>query len=127
MHIIFVLILITNNVLANEKLIIASGKGNIEEVTKLLKEGVNIAAHDSEWNTPLMKASENGHLEIVKLLIENGADISIQQSIAPEYTALIVASIKGHLEIVKYLVEHGAHISTSDIEGMTAVKHACEQ
>jgi len=29
-----------------------------------------------------MKASENGHLEIVKLLIENGADISIQQSIA---------------------------------------------
>ncbi|ETR68954.1 MAG: hypothetical protein OMM_04251 [Candidatus Magnetoglobus multicellularis str. Araruama] len=40
---------------------------------------------------------------------------------------MIVASIKGHLEIVKYLVEHGAHISTSDIEGMTAVKHACEQ
>jgi ankyrin repeat protein len=45
----------------------------------------------SEGSTALMLATFLGHLEIVKLLIENGADCKIQNQLG--YTALIVAFI----------------------------------
>ena len=45
-----------------------------------------------------------GHLEKVKYLVENGADINSKY--ANGSTALMHAAEKGHLEIVKYLDEH---------------------
>ena len=51
----------------------------------------------------LIKASSNGHLEIVKYLHENGADITAQNNYAIKY-----ANLNGHLEIVKYLYKYGA-------------------
>jgi len=49
------------------------------------------------WNY-LCWAAERGHLEVVKYLIENGANIHA----ADDY-ALRWAAYNGHLEIVKYL------------------------
>ena len=55
------------------------------------------------WNeTSLITASENGHLEIVKDLVENGADVNSKDEDGK--IALNKASSSGHLEIVKYLV-----------------------
>ena len=54
-------------------------------------------------NEELLWASENGHLEIVKLLIENGADVS-----AKDNEAFRMASENGYLEIVRLLIENGA-------------------
>ena len=55
-----------------------------------------------------MNASENGHLEIVKYLVERGADLNAKAN--SKSTALIYAYKEDHLEIVKYLVEHGANV-----------------
>jgi len=46
-----------------------------------------------------------GHLEVVKFLVENGADIH-----ADNDYALQRAARNGHLEVVKFLVEKGADI-----------------
>jgi ankyrin repeat protein len=46
----------------------------------------------------LIEASDNGHLEVVKLLIAHGSDVH-----ADDYAALRWASENGHLEVVKYL------------------------
>ena len=54
-------------------------------------------------NCALMMASENGRLEVVKLLIENGADVSVRNNYALQW-----ASIYGHLEVAKLLIENGA-------------------
>ena len=54
------------------------------------------------------------HLEIVKLLLENGADVNIQDD--NRNTPLIVASRNQHLEIVKYLVDNGANKYVNDKE-----------
>jgi len=51
----------------------------------------------------------NGHLEIVKFLVENGANIH-----AVDDCALRWAAESGHLEVVKYLVENGANIHAKD-------------
>lgn len=58
-----------------------------------------------DLNWALMKASTNGHLEAVKLLIRAGADIHIQNE-----DSLRWASTKGHLEVVELLVQLGADI-----------------
>jgi hypothetical protein len=49
-----------------------------------------------------MIASQNGHIEIVKLLLDKGADINLQNS--NDETALILAHKNGHTEIVTLLL-----------------------
>jgi hypothetical protein len=56
--------------------------------------------------TPLLYASKWGNPEMVKLLVENGADINIKA--ANGDTALSIARRNRNEEISKYLTEHGA-------------------
>ncbi len=49
-------------------------------------------------------ASENGHLEVVKYLVEQGANIHAYAAFALRW-----AFRNGHIEIVKYLEEQGAN------------------
>ena len=61
-----------------------------------------------------MHASENGHIEIVELLLQHGADAKAQAS-----EALICASEKGHTEIMQLLLQHGADPKAQDSEALT--------
>ena len=65
--------------------------------------------------TALMLASDKGHLKVVKLLLEKGANANAQNNNGE--TALMVASEKGHLEIVKLLIEKGANINAQHKNG----------
>jgi hypothetical protein len=78
--------------------IVHAGKGNTDTVLVLLEAGVDPTAKD---NYAIQYASENGHLEVVKLLLEQpGVDPS-----ADDNHAIRWASQKGHLEVVKLLLE----------------------
>lgn len=57
----------------------------------------------SDNDCALQLASEAGHLDVVKYLVENGADIHAENE-----RALKMASEEGHIDVVKYLVEKGA-------------------
>ena len=77
-----------------------------------------------DGSTALHIACQEGRLEIVKCLIENGAMVN-----AKEYngsTPLLIAAHEGRLEIVKYLIENGAILETQDIEGYTPLHAAAE-
>jgi ankyrin repeat protein len=55
------------------------------------------------------KACEDGDLEIVKLLIDNGADVTSKDNMSIRW-----ASREGHLEVVKYLIDNGADVTAQD-------------
>ena len=56
--------------------------------------------------TPLHRACTGGSLEIVKLLIESGADVSLLTK--DGHTALNIAATNGHFELSEYLLQKGA-------------------
>mgnify|MGYP001202680553 CR=1 FL=1 len=56
-------------------------------------------------------SANNGHLEVVKYLIEQGADVHAYND-----AALRSSAYNGHFEVVKYLIENGADVQV-------AIKH----
>lgn len=81
-----------------------SSLGRIDQVEAILNSGLDPNMHDSDGYSALHAASENGHLEVVKILVEHDADINYKS----EYTALELAKIAKKDEIVEYLIAHGA-------------------
>jgi ankyrin repeat protein len=74
--------------------------------------------------TPLMMAVITDRLDLVKFLVENGADIETTNEV--NLTALTIASEKGHLDIVKYLVKNGADLNKEGKYGYSALMFATE-
>jgi len=73
---------------------------------EIVKFLIENGANIHVWNDWTLRwAARNGHLEIVKYLVEKGANIHVMDE-----RALHWAAENGHLEIVKYLVENGADI-----------------
>lgn len=61
-----------------------------------------------EGAPPLWCAAAAGHLNIVKLLVKEGAVVN--STTKTNSTPLRAACFDGHYETVKYLVEHGAGV-----------------
>ena len=55
-----------------------------------------------------MFASSEGHIDIVRILLEHGADADAHNKFG--LTVLTSASYKGHTEIVQILLEYGANV-----------------
>jgi ankyrin repeat protein len=72
-------------------------------------------------NTPLCIAIQKGEIELVKKLIEYGADIN-EKSFG--MTPLMVAARYNKVEIIKVLLENGAKQNQKDEKGFTALKYA---
>ncbi|KAF7488247.1 26S proteasome non-ATPase regulatory subunit 10 [Sarcoptes scabiei] len=75
--------------------------------------------------TPLHRACSNGQFNLVKKLIEEGAEIDAKDEM--QWTPMIIASSAGHFEIVKYLIQKGAEINTTTVNGQTALHYAASK
>lgn len=107
-------------------LCLASSLGNIEVVNTLLALGVNKSrlACDSTCWSPLKEAVYNGHLDIVKKLLDADADINLTSDMSE--TALFLAAEKGHIEIVKELLKRKADLNRIIKKGYTALAVATQ-
>ena len=68
-----------------------------------LKQGTT---HDG--GTPLCRAAHQEHLEVIRFLVESGANKDQGMTLFG-VTPLLMAACQGHLEVVRFLVESGAN------------------
>jgi ankyrin repeat protein len=78
----------------------------------------------TDGRTPLYAACFFGHLAVVQLLVEAGADKD-KPSKSSGYTPLIAACKRGHFEVVGLLVKAGADKEKSATNGSTPLSVAC--
>ena len=94
---------------AKDILICACRIGNEELLEIALTNKPNLNFTTGEGGvSPLIMATENGYENIVKALLEAGADPNYTDPFEPDYTALKAAKEKGNEEIVKLLKAAGA-------------------
>jgi ankyrin repeat protein/HEAT repeat protein len=108
-----------------------SGSGTAKEVAALLQQGASVSAVQLAGRTPLHVAAQRGHLEVMRLLIDAGADVNaraenghsvlaaaawsnteavqllLDSGAAPSADALLAAAGLGRIETAKLLVEAG--------------------
>ncbi|CAH1406083.1 unnamed protein product [Nezara viridula] len=99
----------------------ASARGNLQDVTSLLKRGAKVAP-DSSGRTPLHLAAAGGHTEIVDTLV-NSTNVNATDAVGR--TALQIAATGGHVDVVKVLLKHGANVNSHDnLHGNTSLHEA---
>ncbi|MCM1158568.1 MAG: ankyrin repeat domain-containing protein [Bacteroidales bacterium] len=90
---------------------VASAHGQIEIVEYLIKCGLNVNQNgDISGGTPIRSAAENGHLDIIELLYQNGAKFDVSEATR---NPLFGAICNGHYEVAKFLIDKGIDITAS--------------
>jgi ankyrin repeat protein len=95
--------------------------GHVEEVARLLDANPHLmeAREEEEHRTPLLVAAIYGRTDVVRLLLERGADINAGDD--SDITALQYAAEEGHEEVVSILLSCGADSSRRGSSGLTAL------
>jgi ankyrin repeat protein len=132
----FVIIYLVKDENRVEYMIKAIKKGDIEEVKRFLRRGINVNMGFGHFGvTPLMTACYEGYDDIVSLLLEHGADVNktadytdsffvswsyeytalaqwgvvtLEVCAVAGYTPLMVAVERGYGGIIKILLDNGA-------------------
>lgn len=152
---IFILISSINHAQDNMPAVILNGRSS--ELRALIGQGADVNAlleEDGEQVTPLRLAVRANNLEMVKILIEAGANPNSDQESLPlhvaafngnfdilryllskgaalthpvtGWTALHSAASGGHIEIADYLIAQGVNINSQDEDGQTPLMYASE-
>lgn len=109
----------TRNKASRTPIIAASRWRNFAVVSALLKlERIEINAQDERQQTALHKAASGGHIRVLELLLNNGADVSILDYRGRR--ALHLACSQGSVAAVKLFLDHAdGQLEARDQDGMT--------
>jgi uncharacterized protein len=81
----------------------------------------NVRVLSAPSSTPLCVAIQKGELELVRKMVEYGANVN---ELSSGMTPLMVAARYNKVEIIKFLLANGAHANVKDEKGFTALKYA---
>jgi uncharacterized protein len=116
----------------------AAQNGRLDMVKELVKLGIDVneskdlpdVDNPNSWfyqaEGAILNAASQGHLEVVRWLLEQGAKINYVVGDKPRCYPLLFAVGSGHLDVVKLLVEHGADIHFK-WNGNNPITHAEDQ
>jgi ankyrin repeat protein len=93
--------------------------GHVEELRAILDQGFDV----NESGTLLDTAAEEGHIDVVQLLVGRGARLDTTQGLG---TALHAAAYHGQTEIIRYLISKGADPNALESRNYTPLYWAAE-
>lgn len=100
-------------------------QGDAELVVTILKSNSNcINVPNIMGFSPLMIASGSGKRDVVRVLLDMGADMSYQNSSGR--TSLMEACFHGELECAQLLIEHGSSCLSRDFSGFSSLHYAVD-
>ncbi|KAK4972120.1 hypothetical protein LTR42_006626 [Elasticomyces elasticus] len=98
----------------------SSHNGKLASMQILLKHGANVNAQGGNWGNALIaacdrtiKENDNGDevLPVVRLLLENGAQVNRAIQDRDHPNALYAAARRGHVDVVQLLIEYAANVN----------------
>lgn len=94
-----------------------------DNIKLLIDAGADVNVRDIATNaTALIIATMDGYIGIVRLLIDEDANLNLQTNLG--HTALMIGAINGYIEVVKLLIDKGADLNLQDNNGNTALMTA---
>ncbi len=99
-------------------------QANIDVATFLHTNIADVNLPGPGGGPPLLLASQNGNPDLVRLLVEHGAEVD--QLDSRSKTALIHAAQHGHTEVVSLLIQAGAGVNLASQNGRTALIQASQ-
>jgi hypothetical protein len=126
----------------DEELFKAVTRGDVARVRELLKKGANVNAREKDYSitvhfmvfnrcvasaracglSPLHWAAAYGFVDVVKILLEHGADVNPRN--VDGITPLHLATVAGHVDVARILLEHGADVNTKNEDNQTPLHYA---
>src|ERR1043166_6117367 len=106
----------------NTLVTVAAENGKLTAATFLATHGANLNARNRYGETALMLAASRGHIDIVKLLLAQRAQVN-----QPGWTALMFAAAAGQLEIARLLIAAGANVNAVSDNGTSALMLAVRE
>ena len=110
----------------------AAAHGDVSKVERCLTLGVDVnrpSQHgwhgENEGDTPLSAAAAWGTIAVVRVLLENGADVD--KTVESGWTPLHKAALRGHTVIVELLLARGADIDAVNDNNQTPLHLAARQ
>jgi len=100
-----------------------SYKGNLDAVRNLVEhQHANVNKRESHGLSPLMGAAAGGHPDVVKYLLDHGAEVNVTND--QWQTPLMLAALSGNLECVTLLLNAGAKTDEKARGGATVLGFA---
>jgi hypothetical protein len=94
---------------------------SVKRLLSIRNINVNVKDDGDGW-TPLHWAALNGHVEITRLLLQNGAEVNAESN--GGWTPLHWAASQGYIDILHLLVENGADLEAQSNNGGRALHFA---
>ncbi|XP_070803763.1 ankyrin repeat and SOCS box protein 3 [Pituophis catenifer annectens] len=97
---------------------LSASRGNLECTAILLESGADPNEVTNDATTPLFLAVENEHTNVIKLLLQHGANLNGSHCWS-EWNSLHQAAFQNYSEILKLLLDEGANKESVDDFGIT--------